>query len=77
MRKERIKYTDDKGEMRGKLVRVKDFLPSPNEPVESVTVTLRGEVLSFFQREAGARKTTYHSLLRELVRSYARLHSRV
>ena len=72
MKSEKVKYTDDKGEMAGELVRIKDFLPSPDEPAESVTVTLDGDVLAFFQREANRRNTSYQQIIRNLVRSYAR-----
>ena len=75
MKSGKVKYTDDKGEMAGELVRIKDFLPSPNEPVESVTVTLHGDVLAFFRREANRRNTSYQRIVRDLVRSYARSHS--
>lgn len=74
MRKEKVKYTDDKGEMAGKLVPIKDFLPSPDEPVESITVTLHGDVLAFFQREASRRNTSYQRIVRDLIHSYARSH---
>ena len=72
MKKTKVKYTDDKGEMAGQLARIKDFLPPATEAVESVTVTLDGEVLAFFEREASRHKTTYQRIIRNLVRSYAR-----
>jgi hypothetical protein len=74
MKSEKAKYTDDKGEMAGELVPIKDFLPPPDEPVESVTVTLHGDALAFFQREASRRNTSYQRIIRNLVRSYARSH---
>ncbi len=74
MKSGKVKYTGDKGEMAGELVRIKDFLPSPNEPVESVTVTLHGDVLAFFRREASRRNTSYQRIVRDLFRSYARSH---
>jgi hypothetical protein len=77
MKSEKVKYTEDKGEMAGELVRIKDFLPPPDEPAESVTVTLHGEMLAFFQREANQRHTGYEQIIRDLVRSYARSHRRV
>jgi len=77
MKSGKVKYTDDKGEMAGDLVRIKDFLPSPNEAVESVTVTLHGDVLAFFRREASRRNTSYQRIVRDLVRSYARSHPSV
>jgi hypothetical protein len=58
--------------MNGDLVRIKDFLPPPDQPVESVTVTLHGDVLAFFQREANRHNTSYQQIIRNLVRSYAR-----
>jgi hypothetical protein len=76
MRKKTVKYTDDKGEMAGDLVRIKDLLPPPDEPAESVTVTLHGDMLAFFQREANQRHTGYEQIIRDLVRSYARSHHR-
>jgi hypothetical protein len=60
--------------MSGKLVRVHDFLPPPDEPVESVTVTLDGEVLDFFQRERARSRASYRGIMRKLVRSYMRAH---
>lgn len=72
MRKEKVKYMDDKGEMAGKLVRMHDFLPPADQPVESVTVTLDGEILAFFERERARNKTSYRSIMRKLVRSYTR-----
>ena len=76
MKNGKVKYTDDKGEMAGELVRIKDFLPPPDEPVESVTVTLHGDVLAFFQREANQRHRSYEQIIRNVVRSYARSHHR-
>jgi hypothetical protein len=74
MKSRKVKYTDDKGEMAGDLVRIKDFLPPSHEPVESVTVTLHGDVLAFFQREANRHNSSYQQIIRNLVRSYARSH---
>jgi hypothetical protein len=71
MKSAKVKYTDNKGEMTGELVRIKDFLPSPDQPVESVTVTLHGDVLTFFQREASRQHISYEQIIRNLVRSYA------
>jgi hypothetical protein len=74
MKSEKVKYTDDKGEMAGELVPIRDFLPPPDEAVESITVTLQGDVLAFFQREAIRRNTSYQRIIRNLIRSYARSH---
>ena len=45
--------------MNGELVRIKDFLPLP----ESITVTLSGDVLAFFQREASRRNASYQQII--------------
>ena len=74
MKSAKVKYTDDKGEMTGELVRIKDFLPSPDQPVESVTVTLHGDVLAFFPREASRRNASYQRSIRNLIRSYLLSH---
>lgn len=76
MRKKTAEYSDGKGEIMGELRRVKDDLPAPGSVVESVTITLDGEVLSFFEREAKKRKTSYVRIMHELVRSYKKLSLR-
>lgn len=78
MKKKTIKYTDDKGEMSGKLRRVRDDLPSPDELAgeigkkTKVTLALDDDALAFFKREASRRKTSYQRMIRNLVRSYVR-----
>jgi predicted DNA binding CopG/RHH family protein len=78
MKRKTVKYTDDKGEMSGKLQRIKDDLPSPDELAgeigkrTKVTLELDDDALAFFKQEASRRKTSYQRMIRNLVRSYAR-----
>lgn len=81
MKKKTVKYTDDKGEMSGKLRRVRDDLPSPDELAgeiggrTKVTLALDDDALAFFKREASRRRTSYQRMIRNLVRSYAQSQS--
>jgi predicted DNA binding CopG/RHH family protein len=78
MKRKTVKYTDDKGEMDGKLQRIRDDLPSPEELAgeiakrTKVTLELDNDALAFFKREASRRRTSYQRMIRNLVRSYAR-----
>lgn len=79
MKKEIIKYTDDKGEIIGNLRPIKKGeLPSLDELVgklrrqTKVTLALDQDAIAFFKREAGKRKTSYQRMIRNLVRSYVR-----
>lgn len=82
MRRKTVKYTDDKGELAGDWVRIKDDLPSPDELAgeisqqTKVTLALDNDALAFFKREANRRNTSYQRMIRNLVRSYARAHAR-
>jgi predicted DNA binding CopG/RHH family protein len=64
--------------MSGKLKRIKDDLPSPDELAgeigkrTKVTLELDDDALAFFKGEASRRKTSYQRMIRNLVRSYAR-----
>lgn len=81
MKRKTVKYTDDKGEMAGKLQRIRDDLPSPDELAgeiskqTKVTLALDDDALAFFKREASRRRTSYQRMIRNLVRSYARLQT--
>lgn len=60
----------------GKLERVKDFLPAPEElimPEETikVTISLSRSSVEFFKREAGKYHTKYQKMIRELLDRYA------
>jgi predicted DNA binding CopG/RHH family protein len=82
MKKKTVKYSDDKGEMSGRLQRIKDDLPSPDELAgeivkrTKVTLELDNDALAFFKREANRRNTSYQRMIRNLVRSYVRAASR-
>ena len=63
----------------GKLIRVKDFLPSPSElavPIKTVKVTiaLTKPSVDFFKREARKHHTKYQRMIRELVDQYTTHH---
>lgn len=60
----------------GKLTRVKDFLPPPEElalPQDTVKVTiaLSRSSVEFFKREAQRHHTKYQKMIREVVDRYA------
>lgn len=83
MKKKPIRYMDDKGEIIGDLRPLKKGeLPSLDELVgklrrqTKVTLALDDDALAFFKREANKRRTSYQRIIRNLVRSYARAHSR-
>jgi hypothetical protein len=81
MKRRTIKYSDDKGEIRGELRRVADELPTLDElsgkagSQTKVTLALDDDALAFFKREASRRRTSYQRMIRNLVRSYARAQS--
>ena len=63
----------------GKMTRIADFLPPPNElvvPSRTVKITLRLDQSSvnFFKREARKYHTKYQKMIRELLDRYAFLH---
>lgn len=64
----------------GKLRRVEDFLPSPEElvmPDEKVKITieLSAKSINFFKREAKQRHTKYQKMIRNLLDRYALQHT--
>ena len=64
----------------GKLTRIKDFLPPPNElvtPKETVKVTihLKETDVIFFKRMARQYHTKYQKMIRELLSKYAMHYS--
>lgn len=74
----KIKYTD---EPLGKLKVVPDFLPSPEELAireegVKVTIALSKRSVEFFKREAEKHGTQYQRMIRRLLDTYARHHSR-
>lgn len=74
-----MKKQDDENFPIGKLKRVDDFLPPPDQlviPEETVKVTLSltKSSLQFFKREARRNHTKYQKMIRTLVDRYARMH---
>ena len=60
----------------GKLIKIPDFLPSPQELVVpensvKVTIALTKSSLDFFKREAKRHHTKYQKMIRALVDQYA------
>ncbi len=81
--KKKIKYSDlpPGDEPIGELVRVKDFLPAPEELVfkednTKVTIALSRSSIEFFKREAKKHDTQYQKMIRNLLDEYVARHSR-
>lgn len=67
---------------RGKLKRIKDFLPPPSELVFpkdeiKVTLSLSRRSVAFFKREAKKNGAKYQRMIRELVDRYAMAHASI
>ena len=65
----------------GKLTRIKDILPPPEElvvPEDTIKVTLllSKSSIRFFKRKAAQHRTKYQRMLRELVDRYAEQFSK-
>lgn len=65
----------------GKLMRIKDFLPSPAElaiPEETVKITLslKKSSIEFFKHQAERYRTKYQRMIRELLDRYAMQYGR-
>lgn len=63
----------------GKLIRVPDFLPPPEELIASakmikVTVTLTQDSVDFFKKEAKKNHTKYQKMIRAVLSNYAQHH---
>jgi hypothetical protein len=74
----KIRYTD---EPLGRLKVVPDFLPAPEELAireegVKVTIALSKRSVEFFKREAERHGTQYQRMIRRLLDTYARHHSR-
>jgi hypothetical protein len=74
----KIKYTD---EPLGRLKVVPDFLPDPKELAireegVKVTIALSKRSVEFFKREAERHGTQYQRMIRRLLDTYARHHTR-
>jgi len=64
----------------GKLHRIKDFLPSPDELVipeetKKVTISLKKSSIEFFKRQAGLYHTKYQKMIRQLLDRYVAQYS--
>jgi len=71
--KGKIKYTD---EPIGKVERITDFLPSPEEielkeETTEVTISLSKASVEFFKSEAKKHNTQYQKMIRRLLDEYA------
>lgn len=81
--KKKIKYTDlpPGDEPIGKLVRIDDTFPRPEELVfkkdnTKVTISLSCSSVDFFKREAKKHKTQYQKMIRNLLDEYVARHDR-
>lgn len=73
--------THDPHQPVGKLTRIKDFLPPPEQLVLpentiKVTLLLSKSSINFFKHEAVRHRTKYQRMIRELVDRYAKQYSR-
>lgn len=64
----------------GKLTRIKDVLPPPEqlvvpEPTVKVTLLLSKDSVRFFKHQATQHRTKYQRMIRELVDRYAEQYS--
>jgi len=64
----------------GSLVRVKDFLPSPEklavpEETAKITISLKKSSIDFFKRQAQRYHTKYQRMIRQLLDSYVTQYS--
>lgn len=63
----------------GKMERVADFLPRPEElilkgsPQEKITITLDKETLDFFRAKAAELKAPYQRMIRNLLQEYVKM----
>ncbi len=65
----------------GKLQRIKDFLPPPNQLVvkqetTKVTIALEKSSINFFKRQAKKNHTKYQRMIREVLDQYASYYSK-
>ncbi|PKN01130.1 MAG: CopG family transcriptional regulator [Elusimicrobia bacterium HGW-Elusimicrobia-1] len=76
-----MKKTIDANMPVGKLKKIADFLPSPDElalPEDKIKVTieLSNKSVDFFKQEAAKRHTKYQKMIRNLLDRYTLQHSR-
>ncbi|OGS20734.1 MAG: CopG family transcriptional regulator [Elusimicrobia bacterium RIFOXYA2_FULL_39_19] len=75
-----MKRTIDVNKPIGKMTRINDFLPTPEElaiPEKKVkvTISLSEESIDFFKRIAKQHHTKYQKMIRNLLDKYALQHS--
>ncbi|MBF0385796.1 MAG: CopG family transcriptional regulator [Candidatus Omnitrophica bacterium] len=76
-----IKKTSNSDMPMGKITKIKDFLPSPDELVvpedtTKITISLKKSSVEFFKRQAKKCNTKYQKMIRELVDRYATQYSK-
>jgi len=76
MKKRKIKYSD---EPIGKIERVEDFLPSPDqlilkEETTKVTLSLTKSSIEFFKEQATKNNTHYQAMIRSLIDKYTEFY---
>jgi predicted DNA binding CopG/RHH family protein len=64
----------------GKMKRIKDFLPGPEELVYpekkvKITISLSESSVTYFKNEAAKHRTKYQKMIRSLLDLYATQHS--
>lgn len=74
------KETPDQNKPIGKMTRIIDFLPPPEELIISeetvkITLSLKKSSVDFFKHQAGRYHTKYQRMIRELVDRYATQYS--
>ncbi|MDB5038098.1 MAG: CopG family transcriptional regulator [Bacteriovoracaceae bacterium] len=67
----------DQDEPLGKLTRIKDFLPPPDElfpekELAKITIALDQETISFFKQKASKFGLKYQRMIREVLKGYAK-----
>jgi predicted DNA binding CopG/RHH family protein len=67
----------DPNEPQGKLTRIPDFLPPPEELLPSeetikITIALDSETLKFFKQYASKAGLKYQRIIREVLKGYAK-----
>ncbi|MFZ5807469.1 MAG: CopG family transcriptional regulator [Verrucomicrobiota bacterium] len=77
--KRKIRYTDDQGEVVGRLKVIPDFLPSPQELAsgmdhEKITLNVSRRSLNFFKSAARKTGVKYQRLMRAAIDSYVDAH---
>ena len=65
----------------GRLTRIKDFLPPPEqlaapEETAKITISLKKSSIAFFKRQAARYHTKYQRMIRELLDTYAMQYSK-